>query len=714
MFDDLETIAEQELFEAAYETRSSDRPRRERPRIGETLLAALDNAILSRPLIGQEQEDLRELLSAETDETKCKGREYQIWLVDMQLTRAAELAEKRLDYISQIKTAAQVKDELELCAKDKRQWFEYYAWGFDPRPDSSLNTIPLSLFPFQERFIDWLDLLVFKTRQSGVVPKSRDMGATEVALRWCVHNWLFKPSFEALLLSRTEDEVDSKNDVNTLFEKIRFQLRLLPEWMLPEKFNLDKDMPYMLIKNPENGSTFHGRAPTENVGRQLRVAVAIYDEHAFAPNGGYKQHTSLSQTTKSLIGLSSVAGRLNKFAELMTDGKTPQFVMDWREHPWKTIDWYNALPTGIFGVAMDEQQIAQEIDRDLDASQPGKVWHFREEYLFMTWREVVSAFEKFGFKDKFLRKDADGKEHYIVPRDWRWSRYHDKGATEGHQFAYMVAGRPTQFYPFHDTAFVFLGLELKPTGLTTEQAVGQWRDYEKELGLRDENYNFYKEPFSAKNSHEQKNLRKVLLEEYGENWAPWDTDYIAGIEQVQVWFNIIDGNKPNPMRPELNGRCRIIFVSPDDEYKLAFNEQNASWFLTNSKTERGYLTLRKQLPAYHYPEEERGKDVKKMRPAKQFDDIIDDLRAFAVDEVLAEGRTKDEEVETRMPEHLKQTEVAQHYGEKGFAELMTARLQEQRQITNKVEEELHQEQQKVSAMMGGGRRARLLGGRKRR
>ena len=365
----------------------------------------------------------------------------------------------------------------------------------------------------------------------------------------------------------------------------------------------------MLIKNPENGSTFHGRAPTENVGRQLRAAAVIYDEHAFAPNGGYKQHTSLSQTSKSLICLSSVAGRQNKFADLMTDGKTPQFVMDWREHPWKTEDWYNALPTGVFGSAMTQQQIAQEIDRDLDASLPGKVWKFQEEHLFMTWREVVAAFEKRGLKDRFISgTDYYGKPIYRIPRDWRWSRYSDYGQTAGHEWSYLIAARPTEFCPFHDTIFVFLGLDLKPTGLTNEQAVRLWTDYERELGLRDETGKFYRHPYYSKNSHEQKDLRRVLLEKYGEWWEAWNIDYIAGIETVQKWMNIIEADKPNPSRPEIPGRTRVIFVAPDDEYKIAFNERDRNWFLTNSRTERGFLTLRKQLPAYHYPEEERGKD----------------------------------------------------------------------------------------------------------
>ena len=696
-----------ELYEEAYNLPKMTN--RERIKLGDTLLNALEAASLSYKMIPSAQAELIELRDLEPDPVKRRGRDYQIWLVAQQLNRASELAAKRFDYLTNIKTSVQVDAELAKCKADKAHWFEYYAWGFDPRPDSPLNTIPFSLFEFQERFVDWLDYIVFKTRQSGVVPKSRDMGATEAALRWSVHNWLFKESFEVLLLSRTEDEVDSKNDVNTLFEKVRFQLRLLPVWMIPEKFNLDRDMPYMLIKNPANASTFHGRAPTENVGRQGRATCVFYDESAFAGNGGYKQHTSLSQTTKSIIDISSVGGRQNKFADLMLDGRTPQFVMDWREHPWKSEDWYNALPTGVFGSAMTTQQIAQEVDRDLDASQPGKVWKFREEYLFLTWKEVAEAFAGFGFRDRFF----DSRGNYQIPRDWNWSRFHDYGQTPGHEWGYAVAARPTQFYPLNDTVFVFLALELKPTGLTTEQAVRLWKDYEQDLGLRDDLYRFYREPIDSLHSHEQKSLRETLITEYGENWQAWTTDYISGIEQMQSWMNVIEDNRPNPFRSDLFGRTKIVFVAPDDEYQLAFDQRNGAYFVTNSKTELGYLTARKQLSAYHYPEEERGKDVKKMRPAKQFDDIIDPLRALAVHwGVPSKERTHGEEVETRLASDLKQMEVARHYGKDGYAELMMARLQEQRHIEAQMAEEKRREAEKLQQAFGSGTRVRILGRRR--
>jgi hypothetical protein len=235
--------------------------------------------------------------------------------------------------------------------------------------------------------------------------------------------------------------------------------------------------------------------------------------------------------------------------------------------------------------------------------------------------------------------------------------------------------------PLSDRVFVFLALELRPTGLTTRQAVSLWRDYEQNLGLRDNNYGFVHQPFDSRNSHEQAGLCDTLQREYGESWSAWNTDYIAGIEQIQTCFDVIDTNKPNPFRPQLFGRSRIIFVAPDNEYECAFNEREGLHFLTMSNSEAGFMTLRKQISAYHYPEEERGKHVKKMRPAKQFDDIVDTLRALGTTwGIPVRHRTEREEIEHRLPDNLKENEVAQYYGQEDFVELTLARRAEEQAI----------------------------------
>ncbi|MEK7856063.1 MAG: hypothetical protein AAB288_08235, partial [Acidobacteriota bacterium] len=155
--------------------------KRRKPEIGEALLSALEDAIGSRSKIAAEQDKLRELLAEETDPERQAGRQYQIDLVAWQLNRAADFAEKRLKHLQTIRTSDDVDHELERCRRDKHHWYDMYAWGFDPRHDSPLNIVPFSLFEFQKRYVDWLDYIVFRTRQSGVVPKSRDMGATEGA-----------------------------------------------------------------------------------------------------------------------------------------------------------------------------------------------------------------------------------------------------------------------------------------------------------------------------------------------------------------------------------------------------------------------------------------------------------------------------------------------------------------------------------------------------
>jgi phage terminase large subunit len=119
--------------------------------------------------------------------------------------------------------------------------------------------------------------------------------------------------FSAFVVSAIEDLVDSSKDPDTLFEKIRFQLRLTPSWMLPKGFNLLRDLNHMNIANPENGATITGGAPTENVGRQRRATVVVADEFQGWPNGGFKQNIALSQTAFSIIKLGTPYGTFNQY-----------------------------------------------------------------------------------------------------------------------------------------------------------------------------------------------------------------------------------------------------------------------------------------------------------------------------------------------------------------------------------------------------------------
>ncbi len=612
------------------------------------LRTALFTAADAVNLLPAEIERIEDLRHDAKNDIEREARDYQMEYVTHHLTRASEIAKSRLQYFTSLRTDADCQRELQgLSCHD---WFEKYAFGFDPRARSPLSRVPFRLFPRQADLVDWTTDLVFRRRTSGLIEKARDEGATELLVRWCLFNWLFKDGFSALLSTRKEDEIDSKKDAKTLFERVRYQIRLLPDWMIPSGFNRQTDMNAdKKIVAPE-GNALLGEAPIPNMGRGGRVTCAMLDEFAFWPFGGYPQLRSLSQTTDSLLIPSSVAGRLNQYSDLAHDGHTAKFVMDWRDNPWKDQRWYNSLPFGYVTGVMSRTTIAQEIDRDYDASQPGKVWQVPEAYVFITRGELLRYYDEQNLGHRF--RDASGR--FKIPDDWRVVETHDYGKSEGHEWGFVLGAQPRASYPLADTHFIFVARNLEPTGLPTQQAVSQWRRFETELGLRSESGALTHAPAARWHSHEQDELRKVLLQNYGENWRAWDTSYVRGIETVENWLTLIDRTEPNPFRPNLYGRTLIVFVAPDGEYEAAYDENNGNHFLTNSKSEDGFLTARKQLAAYHYPPSELGKAKKDQRPRKEFDDIVDCIRGYAVNwNREAEALTDHEVIESRLPEALK-------------------------------------------------------------
>jgi hypothetical protein len=626
------------IFLAAEQAREKNSP------ITANLRDVLQSCVKARGLIESEQAKILPLIRDAANPIEEAARQYQHDLIALQLNRAADIAEKRLRYIRGITDFAA---ENQKCAEDTVHWFEYYAWTVDPRVPA-LSVMPLGLFPFQERYIAWLDSITFDLQSSGVVEKSRTMGATEIALRWMLKHWRYRDNFFGMPLSANEDLVDSKKDPGTLFEKLRFQLRLLPSWMLPKGFDLNRDMPFMQLSNGENGSVLQGDAPTINVGRQRRATFVLKDESAAWPNGGYQQHTSLSRTALTLCDISSVQGKFNKFADIALDGRTPKFEMDWREHPWLDDRWYDSLPFGYIGPAMTQEEIAQEIDRNYDSSQPGRViTNCKEEFSFITWSELIAGFAEKG------RQLSNG----VVPAGWNWGRVSDYGISaktenDTHIWAYNLFARPAEGWPLNDSLFFFLALPIEPIGATELQAFQFYSSLEREFGVRGAT-SLTRRPTVNDMSHEATDPKEVLLTQCGDNWNIPDLDFHRGVSKLRFHFELTDTHLKNPFRPQLDGRSRIYFVAPDGEYQMAYNERSATHFVTPSQTQRGYKRLRAEINSWHFPPEERGKPVQKMRPKSIFDDIITTVRyALARWGVQAAPMSKAERTERKLRPEL--------------------------------------------------------------
>lgn len=565
------------------------------------------------------------------DTIEVGAREYQREFITKQVQRAVRSARERKTYLSSLKTHAAWEAEKQTCANGVEgtlHWFRYYAWGYDPRAEylPIQPLVPFGCFEddesdFQSRYIRWLETTTFEERRSGTVEKARDMGATVIWICWADKQWLFRKMFSALLSSATEDLVDSKEDQDTLFQKARFILKYLPYWMLPKGFSIDKDMPYMRLFNPENGATITGQAPTANVGRQRRRTCVLKDESAAWPYGGFQQANALSATSRSKFDVSSVQGRFNYFAVNRHSGRANVFIMDWREHPWKDIRWYNALAPGHLSDPMTPATIAQEVARDYEASQPGKVFKdWEETRTCIGWSELIKFYKQFDLDKHFYHVDGTLK----IPTECEWGRFQDRGETEGHPRMTLYCFRPPKHWPLSDSVFWFIE-HMAPTGSAIGEFLPELIALQQKWKIHD------RRPKLSLNSHEAKEERKVYLRDYGWYWHEWQTDYNIGIPKTKEWIRAIDTHKPNPIRPSLMGRARTYFLCADAQAELFFNEKDQKHFVSPALSSEGFARTRAEMPVYHYPPEEAGKPLAMQRPERIFDDSIACIRGCAAE-----------------------------------------------------------------------------------
>jgi phage terminase large subunit len=220
-----------------------------------------------------------------------------------------------------------------LMEKSKRDiafWCDNFVWSFDPRVSPSL--FPIKLFDFQVDYLKWRDEVI-ELKEHGVIAKSRDMGLSWLNIMHQVHSWLFRSGYKGTFISRKQDLVDKIGDYDSIFEKIRFLLRYLPAWMLPENFSLTDHMPFCKIVNPDNGSLITGQTG-DDAGRGGRSTVTDIDEYAFIPRQG-RLDAAISQNSDVVFYTSTPNGIGDNFYKKFTNSNIKKFKAHWKSDPRK-------------------------------------------------------------------------------------------------------------------------------------------------------------------------------------------------------------------------------------------------------------------------------------------------------------------------------------------------------------------------------------------
>jgi len=301
-------------------------------------------------------------------------------------------------------------------ARDPVAFIEDWCETFDPRNAGTdrPTVMPFVLFPRQREFIEFLHACL--TREgAGLVEKSRDMGATWLAVSFSVWMFLFMPGASVGWGSRKAASVDKIGDMSSIFEKIRFQMRSVPRVFWPPGFGED-NMSYMKIHAP-GGRSVTGESG-DDIGRGGRTRIYFKDESAHYEHPESIE-AALSDTTRVQVDISSVNGLGNVFhrkrengvewapGDSVQRGKTNVFVMDWSEHPDKTRSWYDereakAIDDGLLHV------FRQEVDRNYAASVEGVVVP-AEWVKSAIDAHVVLKFEEHENDDRYAGLDvADG------------------------------------------------------------------------------------------------------------------------------------------------------------------------------------------------------------------------------------------------------------------------------------------------------------------
>lgn len=229
----------------------------------------------------------------------------------------------------------------DACAVDPIFYINGFLYTYDPRLQPFCR-VPFILYPYQrDGIMETFDAI---GKEDLFIEKSRDMGASWLAITAFEYLWHFKKLMSFLMVSRTEDYVDKSDNPKSLFWKIDFIHQNLPSWLMPKGYDINDHRMKLHIKNPETGSVIDGESTTGQVARGDRRTAILLDEFA-AVEQGHKVLSSTRDVTKSRLFNSTPEGINNAYYTIrQTNIRKLRFF--WTDHPIKSAGLYRTSENG--------------------------------------------------------------------------------------------------------------------------------------------------------------------------------------------------------------------------------------------------------------------------------------------------------------------------------------------------------------------------------
>ena len=290
--------------------------------------------------------------------------------------------------------------EIEMCKRNPIYFFNTYLYTDKNKTiftDESPDVLPFILFPFQEEYVTevWKSITEgnkpVKERDPNeltnvFIEKSRQMGLSWMTCWIFLYGFLFH-KHKYTIISRTADEVDKLGDMDSMFEKIRFMIRNLPNWMLPEWFSKemskDRTNAYMNISDPNSQASITGKTANPDAWRWGTRNAILMDEMAFMQHAS-AINKAATANSPCVIYNSTPNWEWNEFhrmRKLTMERRTPDGTIlkpeikwlryHWTEHPFYTKEWYEEKIKG-----KSKETIAQEYEIDYNTAIVWRVYEW--------------------------------------------------------------------------------------------------------------------------------------------------------------------------------------------------------------------------------------------------------------------------------------------------------------------------------------------------
>ncbi len=231
-------------------------------------------------------------------------------------------------------------------------FFNLCLWTYDPRKSPSDR--PFLLYDYQEPYVQKINQYIIEGK-SLLTEKSRDLGITWLILGVFLYRWLFFDE-NFLVGSRKENLVDKLGDLTTLFERVRYMITTMSQWLIPVcNVDIKNVKNYMKIYK-QTGASITGESTNADFSRQGRYNAILLDEFA-SWDIAEQAWTSCQDSAPSKFPVSTPKGSHNKFARLKKSGQIEVETLHWKLHPEKDTKWYEKQK-----LLRSSKDIAQELD----------------------------------------------------------------------------------------------------------------------------------------------------------------------------------------------------------------------------------------------------------------------------------------------------------------------------------------------------------------